>query len=200
MNCKHFFAAMAALTIVSFVSCEQTTKDVPTMSNLIELTPISSSNGTRVTEVTEVTEVAETFSEGYLCSSPTSDIRAEIFVNSDYDKALANVLAEDGSVAFSVSFVIDSLLTSTSCLFTAYNELNEPVMSGIYNPGEDYIEIIDNYGNDVVTRASARQWVCGIGIGICGGIWSAAFGAVSLGAGFVVGMSFTALSIATCSK
>ena len=141
MNCKHFFAAMAALTIVSFVSCEQTTKDVPTMSNLIELTPISSSNGTRVTEVTEV---AETFSEGYLCSSPTSDIRAEIFVNSDYDKALANVLAEDGSVAFSVSFVIDSLLTSTSCLFTAYNELNEPVMSGIYNPGEDYIEIIDN--------------------------------------------------------
>ena len=44
-----------------------------------------------------------------------------------------------------------------------------------------------------------KPWLCGMSMGVVGGIWSAAAGAVTLGAGFIVGMGFTALSIWVCS-
>ncbi len=47
--------------------------------------------------------------------------------------------------------------------------------------------------------ASLAAWGCGISIGIVGALWSTAFGMVSAGAGFVVGVAYTALAIAACA-
>lgn len=43
-----------------------------------------------------------------------------------------------------------------------------------------------------------RPWLCGMSMGLAGTIWSAAVGVASLGAGFIVSLSFTALTIWVC--
>lgn len=82
-------------------------------------------------------------------------------------------------------------------MFTASNEFSEPIISGIYDTVNNQIKITDVYTDGLATKASAAAWG-GLAIGIVGGIWSTAAGTASLGAGFIVGLSYTAMAIAMC--
>lgn len=82
--------------------------------------------------------------------------------------------------------------------FTAYNEKEEPIMSGVYDTVNSQMEITNIFDNVIETRASVAAWGCGLALGVVGGMWSTAAGMVSAGAGFIVGLSYTAMAIAMC--
>lgn len=138
------------------------------------------------------------FVEGYLCKSTTSSLNAEIFVSKDCKESYSYILDANGKVIHLLKFKIDSQIANKVCSFSAYNENNEPIMAGIYDLTKQQIEITQVYGNDSMTRASINAWGCNLTIGVIGGIWSTAAGVVSLGAGFVVGLTYTAMAIAMC--
>lgn len=135
---------------------------------------------------------------GYLCTSESSSLRLEVYPSENNMETYSYMVDKGGNILHLLKFKIDSFVSDGICKFTALNELNEPVMSGVYNTVNSQIEITDIYGNDVVTRASAAAWGCGLAMGIAGGIWSTAAGMVSAGAGFIVGLSYTAMAIAMC--
>lgn len=114
---------------------------------------------------------------------------AEVYINEEKNESVALLLSNDNKVAYYLHFKIDKVLSKKAATFTAYNELEEPIMSGIYDTEIQRFEITDVYNNDVITRASARAWGCNLAIGVAGGIWSVAAGMVSMGAGFIVGLS-----------
>lgn len=154
----------------------------------------------------ELIESAETrsevnsidFGKGYLCTSETSSLKLEVYPNENNLETSCYMVDNDGNVLHLLKFKIDSFIQDGICNFTASNEFNEPIMSGVYDTVNSKIEINNIYGNDVVTRASVAAWGCGLAMGLVGGVWSTAAGMVSMGAGFVVGMSYTAMAIATC--
>ncbi|MBR4156102.1 MAG: hypothetical protein IKW30_07160 [Lachnospiraceae bacterium] len=140
----------------------------------------------------------DNYSEGYLCSSDSSSIVAEIYVKDNKEETIAFVLNEKNEAAFCVHFKINSFINENACTFVAYNELEEPLMEGLFDTAKGQIEITSIYENDVLSRASAKAWLCNLSIGIAGGIMSTAAGMASAGAGFVVGLSYTALAVAAC--
>lgn len=44
-----------------------------------------------------------------------------------------------------------------------------------------------------------KPWLCGMSMGVVGGIWATAIGVASAGVGFIVGLGFTGLSIWVCN-
>jgi hypothetical protein len=138
------------------------------------------------------------FSEGYRCSSETSNVVADIFVNNENNESIAFLRSSQGDIIHEFHFKVDLYMSSYACKFTGYNELGDPLMSGIFDIENQFIQITDIYGNIVLTKASAAAWGCGLGIGLAGAIWSTAAGMVSAGAGFAVGLTYTMLAIAAC--
>lgn len=143
-------------------------------------------------------ESFDNYSEGYLCSSESSSIVAEIYVNDNKEETIAMILNEKNEVAFSVHFKINSFINEKACTFIAYNELEEPLMEGIFDTDKEVIEITNVYENDVLSRASTKAWLCNMSIGLAGVIMSTAAGTITAGAGMVVGLSYTALAVAAC--
>jgi len=136
--------------------------------------------------------------KGYLCTSKSSSLRLEVYPSENNMEAHSYMVDKNGSVLHLLKFKIDSFASDGICKFTALNELNEPGMSGVYDTINSQIEITDIYENNVVTRAAVAMWGCSLSIGIVGAIWSTAAGMVSAGAGFVVGLAYTAMGIAMC--
>lgn len=48
--------------------------------------------------------------------------------------------------------------------------------------------------------SSQRNWGCNVSLGLCGALWSTAFGMVTAGAGFVVGIAWTIFQTWACSS
>lgn len=138
------------------------------------------------------------FSRGYLCTSETSSLRLEVYPRENNMESYSYIVDKDGNASYLLKFRIDSFVSDGICNFTALNEFDEPIMSGVYDTVGCQIKITEVYGNDAVSRASAAAWGCGLAMGIAGGIWSTAAGMVSAGVGFVVGLSYTAAAIAVC--
>lgn len=135
---------------------------------------------------------------GYLCTSETSSLRLEVFPSSDNLETLCYMIDSDGEIQRLIYVKVDSYIADGVCRFTMLNEIDEPIASGIYDTLNKQIEVTDIYGNDAITRASAKAWACNMAIGVAGGIWSTAAGMASAGAGFVVGLAYTALAVQVC--
>lgn len=183
-------------SLLLFSSCQN--QDVN--SNVPEENRVSMINTELISHVGTRSEVdTDEFSNGYLCTSETSSLRLEVFPNENNQEAFAYMVDKDGVALYLLKFKINSFVSEGVCTFTASNEENEPIMSGVYDTVKNQIEITNIYGNDAISRASLGEWGCGLAMGIAGGIWSTAAGMVSAGAGFLVGLSYTAMAIAMCS-
>lgn len=140
----------------------------------------------------------EEYPEAYRCSSETSSLIADIYLSEDNEEAVTLILNKELEPAYYLKFRIEGVDRDNATMFTAFNEFEEPIMSGKYNYGDCYFEITDVYGNDVVTRASAASWGCNLGLWACGAIWGTAVGAVSGGAGLLVSLAYTAAAVQIC--
>ena len=138
------------------------------------------------------------YTEAYRCSSEKSTLVADIYLSEKYDEAVTIILNKDLEPAYYLKFKMEGTDVDKATKFTAFNEFDEPIMSGKYNETKCYFEITDVYGNDVVTRASAASWGCNLSLWACGTIWSVAAGTASLGAGVVVGLAYTAAAVQIC--
>jgi len=136
--------------------------------------------------------------EAYRCSSKTSSLTADIYLSDDKKEAVTLILNADLDPAYYLKFKTEGTDNNNSTIFTAFNEFDEPIMSGKYNYENCYFEITDVYGNDVVTRASAASWGCSLSLWACGTIWGTAVGMVSGGAGLLVGLAYTAAAVQIC--
>lgn len=135
---------------------------------------------------------------GYLCTSETSSLISEIYPSLDETESYSYIVDKQGNVSHLIKFKIDSFVSEGICKFTAYNEKGEPIMSGVYDTVNSQMEITNIFDNVIETRASVAAWGCGLALGVVGGMWSTAAGMVSAGAGFIVGLSYTAMAIAMC--
>ena len=140
----------------------------------------------------------EEYPEAYRCSSETSSLIADIYLSGDYEEATTLILNADLEPAYCLKFNTEGIDCENATMFTAFNELDEPIMSGKYNYTDCYLEITAVYGNDVVTRASAASWGCNLALWTCGTIWSVAVGSVSFGGGLLLGLAYTAAAIQIC--
>ncbi|MDH6313075.1 hypothetical protein M2137_001862 [Parabacteroides sp. PFB2-10] len=189
---KYLFFILAIGVLISSCSNEERGDSSKKNNlNLIKSEPIS-------TPLISKSFDSGLYSEAYRCSSEASNVVADIFVDEDHNESVAFLLSSQGDVVHEFHFKVDSYLSDYACEFTGYNELGEPLMSGIFDIENQFMQITDVYGNVVFTKASAAAWGCGLSIGLVGAIWSTAAGMVSAGAGFVVGMSYTAMAIAVC--
>lgn len=92
------------------------------------------------------------------------------------------------------------------CYFTFYDfDTGITLISGYGDYFNDAITV--TYYNSTYFNGDRQQgtggnkpWLCGMSMGVVGGIWSAAAGLVTLGAGFIVGLGFTALGIWVCNS
>lgn len=71
--------------------------------------------------------------KGYLCTSKSSSLRLDVYPSENNMKAYSYMVDKDGNVLHLLKFKIDSFVSDGICKFTALNELNEPVMSGVYD-------------------------------------------------------------------
>ncbi len=138
------------------------------------------------------------YTEGYLCTSATSSLKSEIYVDATNQETISYVIGKNGEVAQILKIQVDSYMSDKVCAFTVYDEFDEPIMSGVFDTVNQYSQITNVYGDNVVSRASVAAWGCNISLGLVGAMWSTAFGMVSAGAGFVVGMSYTVMAMAVC--
>ena len=155
-------------------------------------TPISVSKQTKAF-------ISEDYGEAYHCTSKESPLVADVIIGDDCDKITCVAYNDEGEASFSLNFIINEIDDCGTAYYTAYNELEEPILSAKYNLKVGYMEITEVFVNDIVTRASVAAWGCNISIGLCGAIWSTAFGMVSAGAGFAVGLAYTCMAIEFCS-
>lgn len=140
----------------------------------------------------------EEYREAYRCSSESSSLIADIYLLEDNKEAITLILNKELKLAYYLKFKIKGVDYNNATLFTAFNEFEEPIMSGKYDYENCYFEITDVYGNDVVTRASAASWGCNLSLWACGAIWGAAVGTISGGAGLLVSLAYTAAAVQIC--
>lgn len=191
-NSYYVFLCLAAC-ILSFCCCSDENEDtveLTTNKNVINIKPIS-------VQTKSFNEFGE-FTEGYHCTSPTSSLDSNIYIDDDRTEVITLILNKENIPAYFLRFKINEKLPDSSVSFTAFNELNEPIMDGLYNDKKSFIEFTRIYGNDVITRASARSWGCNLSLWACGTIWSIAVGSVSMGAGALVGLAYTAAAVQIC--
>ena len=137
--------------------------------------------------------------EGYLCTSETSSLKSEIYVDPINEETIAYIIGKDDEVVHMLKFQVDFYEADNKiCMFTVYNEFDEPIISGIFDTIHRLSQITQIYNNDTPTRASVAAWGCTLSLGIVGGIWSTAAGMVSAGAGFAVGMAYTVMAMGFC--
>lgn len=192
---KMLLAVLCGLFIFSSCKNQDLNSDIPKVNpanriNAQLISPVSTRSGVSNDE----------FTSGYLCTSQTSPLKTEVLVNKNNQEAYTYMLDENGNVVNTMKFKINSFISEGICTFTASDENGEPIMSGVYDTVNNKMKITDIYAKGIATRkASLGNWGCGLCIGIVGGIWSTAAGMVSAGAGFVVGMAYTAMAIGMCS-
>lgn len=182
------------LTITSITSCsnDSTEEPVSTPKKEIIIHPIPSTNFTRTD--------GGTYSEAYRCSSNTSSLVSDIYVDSTHNGAWINMLNSANEVAYSLEIRIEhSSENGNTYGYTAYNELGEPVMGGTYNYQTSMFSIDNVYGNDLVTRASAASWGCNMGLMAAGLAWSIPASMVSMGASVAISIAYTAAAVQFCN-
>jgi hypothetical protein len=183
----HFLCLIMALS--ALVSCAvKENESSENISRMIDVLPIYQL-GTRGDSSGEVL--------GYHCTSSSSDVVCDVYPDLVNSQANATLYDQLGEQIASISFAMEKIQSDGSCKFMTFNELNEPLVSGVYNQLEGYIVFDCLFGNDIVTK-STTGWICNMSLGTAGAIWSAAAGMASLGAGFVVGLAFTAFTYWFC--
>lgn len=182
------------MTITSTTSCSNDSIEEPVSTHKREITisPIPPTGFTRAD--------GETYSEAFRCSSASSSLVSNIYVDSTYNKAWINMLNSTDEVAYSLDIRIDpSKGSKDSYKYTAFNELGEPVMGGTFNYQTSMFSIDKVYGNDLVTRASAASWGCNMGLMAAGLAWSIPASMVSMGASVAISIAYTAAAIQFCN-
>jgi len=182
-----------AIVCMFMVSCNNDAEEpIPSKeSRIIDVTPISTTPVTRTFD--------NNYIEGYHCTSNTSSLVADIYINAEYSGAWVNMLNKENEVAYCIRMEYDGIHVDSSLIqYTAYNELGDPIMSGTYNMEKAQFDITQVYGNDVVTRASAAAWGCNLGLFVAGLAWSVPAGMVSLGASIAISAAYTAAAIQIC--
>ena len=181
------------VTITGIMSCSNDCTEEPASSTKKEIVihPITPTGFTRTD--------GGTYSEAYRCSSESSSLVSDIYVDSAYNGAWINMLNSTNEVAYSLEIRIDhSLENGNTYGYTAYNEVGEPVMGGTYNYQTSMFSIDKVYGNDLVTRASAASWGCNIGLMAAGLAWSIPASMVSMGASIAISIAYTAAAVQIC--
>lgn len=189
---KFIYVIVCVFSCIIVSSCQnETMVEEKAETKQIVASKISLNNSTR----SEFLD--DNYSVGFHCSSASSPLVADIFYNESNDDTKVLILNNQDEVAYVLNFkVVRS--EGDNILFTAYNEFDEPLMSGTYNTTTNYIEIPTYYGNDVFTRASAASWGCNMGLALAGAAWSFPLGMISGGAALVVGLAYTAAAVKVC--
>lgn len=162
------------------------------------LMPSVTTRGIYNLDVFEGIEGLEEYKEAYRCSSENSSLIADIYLSEDYKEAVTLILNKELEPAYYLKFKIEGIDDNNVAMFTAFNEFENPIMSGKYSYENCYFEITDVYGNDLVTRASAASWGCNLSLWACGAVWGTAVGMVSMGGGLLVSLAYTAAAVQIC--
>lgn len=181
------------ITVTNLTSCTNDYEEEPVLKPQKEIS-ITSIPCTGITRAD-----GGSYLEAYRCTSETSSLVSNIYIDSTYNKAWINMLNSTNEVAYSLEICIDSSTKDKDAYrYTAYNEMGEPIMGGIYNCKSSAFSIDKVYGNDLVTRASAASWGCNLGLMAAGLAWSIPAGMVSMGASVLISVAYTAAAIQIC--
>lgn len=186
-------ALLFMVVSVVFASCDRQDASDATERHIIDVELINNANDM----LTKVDTPNHT-TIGYHCTSETSDVVCNVFPDEPLNEVVAYLLNENEEVVTVVKFRAGDVQSDGSFEFTAYNELNEPLCTGIFNEELEYMNITDIFGNDVITKALKKSFLCNMSMGTVSVIWGIAVGTVSMGAGALVSLAFTALSSWVC--
>lgn len=112
---------------------------------------------------------------------------------------MMNILNKDNEIAFCLNIKLDNKNFKDEISYTAYNEYNEPIMEGIYNPNTALLSITNIYNNDIIPRVSVANWGCNLGLLAAGLVWSIPASFVSLGASVAISVAYSCAAIQICS-
>ncbi len=190
---KKRLSILFSFALIVFSSCSNNNEQGSVLSDVYTViaTPAI------ITEQTRSFLGEEQF-EVYHCTSKESPVVADVILSEDPNNIISAMYNNEGEVAFYLNLKISQIDEYGTAHYTAFNEFGEPILSAKYNSEQGYMEITDVFVNDIVTRASVAAWGCNLSIGLCGAIWSTAFGMVSAGAGFAVGLAYTCMAIQFC--
>ena len=181
------------IAVSSLMSCANDYEDETVLNSRREISITS------IPCTTKTRTEGKFYSEAYRCSSETSSLVSNIYVDSTYNRAWIDMLNSTNEVAYSLEICIDSYTKDEETYgYTVYNEMGEPIMGGIYNYKNSTISIDRVYENDIVTRASAASWGCNLGLMAAGLVWSVPAGIVSVGASVLISVAYTAAAIEIC--
>lgn len=191
----HIYLYMLVSIVTSFVltSCNNDNLREVTVADekIIDIEKITSNTQTRSDLL------GNNYTNAFHCSSKSSSVIADIFINDQADEATAQLLNENNEVAYILRFKMNEIKEG-KIYFTTYNENDEPIMSGTFDSYNMTYEIPTFYGNDVVTRVSAASWGCNLGMFAAGVAWSAPAAMISGGLSIGISLAYTCAAIAIC--
>lgn len=136
------------------------------------------------------------------CMSNLSPIVADVVIDSVGTKCIALLKNEKG-YSFALIYEVVSL-TDSEIEFTCFNNLHEPIMSGVYDFNSCNLRLTQIYDNSpLMTRASAAAWGCNLSLSAAGGVWGyavsfAVAGPAGAVAGAAIGLAYTAFAVYAC--
>lgn len=127
-----------------------------------------------------------------------------VFNGEDYsDQAVFIMKGDEIVTAFTVK--LNPLNNSKMSEFICSNDMNEPIMSGIYK-GETPVpalmvnQVYNNPLGTLSTKASVNTWGCNLTVLAVGTFMSFSFGMVTAGAGVAVGVAYSLAGMAMCDN
>ncbi|MCM1108445.1 MAG: hypothetical protein NC388_05235 [Clostridium sp.] len=199
MKALHKFLIKASICLSVFgctfttISCnnEIEATEASKSSKVIDITPITPSTRSALTD--------KKFTEGYHCTSKSSSLVSDIYLDDTNREALVNVLNDKDEIAFCLNVKLDNTESEDGISYVAYNEFNEPIMKGKYDPNTTLFSITEVYDNDIIPRVSVANWGCNLGLLGANLVWSVPVGMISMGASVAVSVAFSCAAIQICS-
>jgi|GEM_PF-5759863 len=114
----------------------------------------------------------------------------------------AYVLAQCSGVESCPFIFTFEMINDSKYAFCWSNIDNEPIAFGVYDADAGTFRIVEVLDNSPITKAigggKAERWVCNLGIGMSGTIWSFALGMVNPILGMATSVAFTVLTTSVC--
>lgn len=93
----------------------------------------------------------------------------------------------------------DFMTSSNETVFLCRDGDNTPIFKAKINEVDHTCNVVEIYSGINKVQSSGRNWGCNLSLGVCGALWSTAFGMVTVGAGFVVGIAWCVFQTWICS-
>lgn len=211
---RYFILLALFLGSVLLNSCSKSEKDFIDNKEAISETK-STKKDINITDVIYRTHTG--VPENLRRNNPLRSIGSNTFPDYDYQQVYEATLGDNSAyvipkknsttefqvVAYKKDFGVSSILSMDirenggKKVVTLMDEKGTLLFSFEVKKDGEYKVISANENYDTM-RASTGAWICGMGLGIVGGMWGTVVGMVNPLAGMAVGLAYTALSIWAC--